>query len=147
MRPETYLTRLLIVAFLLAGCGATSRTHPELIVDESVCGHCRMLISDARHAAGTVGADGAEVVYDDIACLLESKPGPDETIWFHSFDADVWIPSSEVAFVTQERVRAPMGGQILAFASRDAAEKAKRELGGDVIATWDALQSSEGDSK
>ena len=137
---------LLAVMLLVTGCAAASDRHPEVIVDESSCGHCRMLISDPAHAAGIITADGQEIVYDDIRCLLESKTADDAaSVWFHAFDEDRWISSEVASFVIQSRVKAPMGGDALAYPSVDEADSAARDLDGTVVRSFVELQARKGE--
>lgn len=145
MKNYERISILAIAALLLLlGCAASAAVHPHVVEDESVCGHCGMLISEARHAAGRILPDGEQVVYDDIACLLAADPAAGATVWFHEFELDGWTPAETAVFVTQEKVRAPMGGRILAFGSADAAEAAAKALDGTVIRSFAELQNGKG---
>lgn len=138
-----FLTTLALVTLIaLSGCGTATPSHPEVTVDQTACSHCRMLVSDLRHASGVVTAEGEEHAYDDIACLLASgKAGePGATAWFHAFDEETWTRAGDTTFVVQSRVRGPMGGNTLAYASAARASEAAGNLGGRVIESFSQLE-------
>lgn len=143
MNTHSRLVLLLLALAVVASCGAVEATHPQVVVDETACSHCRMLVSDPRHAAGVVGADGSEYVYDDIVCLIAAGQASQQgaTTWFHSFDADEWTLAGQTAFVEQQKVRGPMGGTVLAFATAERAAEAARSLQGRTIASLSELES------
>ena len=87
-------------------------------------------------------------MFDEIGCLrnaarLESGP---LTFWFHDADTREWIEGAATVFVTSPEIRSPMGGGLIAFRDRTAAERAAEARHGRVIHTvTDLLSDTKGE--
>jgi copper chaperone NosL len=81
-----------------------------IIFDRESCAECGMSISDPRFAAQLQTAGGEVYDFDDPGCLLafiqEHHPRV-HAMYFHAFDASVWLTANEVGFV--RGVQSPMG--------------------------------------
>jgi nitrous oxide reductase accessory protein NosL len=107
-----------------------------------------MLISELVYAAA-YQAEGAEArLFDDIACLRNAarkETGP-LTAWFHDADTREWIEGTAALFVTSQEIRSPMGGGLIAYRDRAAAERAAEARHGRVIETVaDLLSDTKGE--
>ena len=129
------LTLFLTALMAVSACGAKPSGPPAIEVDRTACSHCGMLISEPLYAAAyrVAGADAR--VFDDIGCLrkaalAESRP---LTFWFHDADDRAWIDGTAAVFVASPEIRTPMGGGLLAYRDRAAAERAAAARRGRVI--------------
>jgi copper chaperone NosL len=137
----------LIAALLASGCSAAPSGPPEILVDRTACAHCGMLISELVYAAAYQAAGAEARVFDDIGCLRNAahkETGP-LTAWFHDADSREWIEGATTVFVTSPEIRSPMGGGLIAYRDRTAAERAAEVRHGRVIHTVaDMLSDTEG---
>jgi len=121
--------RLALVA-LLAACAPSV---PAITLDLDACAFCRMIISDARHAAAAIDAGGRTVRFDSIECLagwVAAEEAPPREVWVTDAAADTLIPVAAAAF-RRDPAGSPMGGGWVAE-RRDAAPAGA--IG------WDSLQ-------
>jgi copper chaperone NosL len=138
-------SRLIVLMLLVPFAAACEITPEPLHVDAAECSHCSMLISDRRYAAQLLTGKGKAYKFDAIECMhafIAAGTVAAEDIhstWVMDLHgAGDWIPTAEASFLVSPGIRSPMGAGLAAFASRDAANAAAQELGGDVMA-WDAL--------
>ena len=145
--PLARFAGLLTIALLSAACSPEGEAPPEIVVDRAACSHCTMLISEPRYAAA-YRAPGADArVFDDIACLLEAartEAAGELRFWFHDGNDGQWIDGETAMFVASPEFRTPMGGGIIAYRDRAAAETAARTYRGDVIGPLPTLLNHEG---
>lgn len=135
---------------LLAGCDQqTADRPPRVVIGDSVCDACNMIISDARWATATMvqGARGPEpLLFDDFNCQVnyEAKH-PDLQIlarWSRDQVSRAWFPTEQGSFVMSPKLRTPMGSMTAAYQSKAAAEAAGSELACEIMtfdATWHRL--------
>ncbi len=122
-------TRLLAV-LLLAGCVPAA---PVITFDVDQCRFCRMIISDARHAAAAIDAGGRTVRFDSIECLAGWVAAEDvapREAWVTDAADGTLIAVADAAF-RQDVAGSPMAGGWVA--GRRAAAPAGA-IG------WDSLQ-------
>jgi copper chaperone NosL len=126
---------LITLALMAGACGARASGPPEIVVDRTACSHCRMLISEPLYAAAYETAAGEARVFDDIACLRHAALGETGalTFWFHDAADEGWIDGEAATFVASPEIRSPMGGGLIAYRDRAAAERAAAAAGGRVI--------------
>ena len=139
----------ILSALLLAGagCGVKADGPPEIVVDRTACGHCRMLVSEPQYAAAYRSPGGHALVFDDIQCLLDAagkEAGP-LRFWFRDAAADGWIDGADAVFVRSTHLRTPMNGGIAAYRTRRAAAQAATRDRGRVVLSFDELRASAGD--
>ncbi len=107
-----------------------------------------MLISELVYAAAYQAAGAEARVFDDIGCLRNAarkETGP-LTAWFHDADTREWIEGTAAVFVTSPEIRSPMGGGLIAYRDRTAAERAAEARHGRVIHTVaDMLSDTKGE--
>jgi copper chaperone NosL len=117
-----------MTAILLTACPAAKTGPPAIVLDSTPCAHCRMLVSDLAYAAAFRTADGEERVFDEIGCMLRALPATGARVWVHDFDTSSWIDGEKAFFLRSGSLETPMGGGIVAFSSREAAEKYDGEI-------------------
>jgi nitrous oxide reductase accessory protein NosL len=131
------------LALLAVACSAKPSGPPEIVVDRTACSHCGMLISEPLYSAA-YQAPGAEArVFDDIQCLRQAartESGP-LTFWFHDANDQGWIDGAAAVFVASPEIRSPMGGGLIAYRDRTAADRAAQQYKGRVIHSVSGLLS------
>lgn len=137
-----------LLAAALAGCGGRADGPPEIVVDRDACSHCGMLISEPMYAAAARTAGAGARLFDDIGCLRNAVRGErgEITYWFHDADDRGWIDGDAATFVASPEIRSPMGGGLVAFRERAAAERAAAARHGRVIPSVAALLAAGGPS-
>jgi copper chaperone NosL len=103
------------------------------------CEHCHMTIADRRFAAELVTRTGKVYAFDDAGCLATfavSGPVAPERIqsaWVTDFrHPGTLIPAQDAAFLRTERIRTPMGSNLLAV-PRAAGDSLQTALGGTLL--------------
>jgi len=123
------LRTLLAVALLsLSACGPAASGPPPVTLDETACAHCGMLVSDLAFAAAYRSEAGDARVFDDLRCLLRELPAEGARVWVKDYETSEWLDAEAAFFVRSESIETPMGGGIVAFSTREAAE-----IRGDVL--------------
>lgn len=106
-----------------------------------------MLISEPLYAAAYKAEGGEARVFDDIGCLRTAARAEAGalTFWFHDADDETWIDGAAAAFVASPEIRTPMGGGLIAYRDRAAAERAARAKNGRVINSVADMLSGKGE--
>ena len=122
-----------LVAALVSGCGGGEPGPPEILYGEDICDHCRMVISEERHAAAA-RLDGRESRFDDPGCLrafLASARGETPPrAWLHD-ETGAWLTVEEAWIVVDPEGGTPMASGLLAFGSVEEASAAARRHGSE----------------
>ena len=143
--PSTLtLSLLAILALALAACGGSADaapTPPTIHYGEDVCESCNMIISEERHAAAYLTANGHGHVFDDIGDMLRTHLETQEvaTAFFvHDYQDRAWIRAETAYFVLSDNLSSPMASGLAAFLSPEEARALAAELQGQVL-TFDEL--------
>lgn len=131
----------LSLSLLAAACGASAEGPPAIEVDRSACSHCGMLISEPLYAAAYRAPASDGRVFDDIGCLLAAArlEAVAPRAWFHDASGGGWIEAADAFFVASSEIRSPMGGGLLAYRDRAAAEQAAGRYRGTVVRSFEDL--------
>lgn len=119
---------------LLSACSVEPLSGPpEVKLGRSECAACGMIISEERcSSALLVDLEGRREhrLYDDIGCMLddEGDVGLEGVVlqrFVHDHDTRAWVEANLATFVLVERdaIPTPMGSGIVAYATREAAER------------------------
>ena len=138
---------ILLAVLTASACGVRADGPPEIQVDRTACGHCRMLVSEPRYAAAYQAPGAEALVFDDIQCLLEAarkEAGP-LRVWFRDAAGEEWIDGADAVFVRSTSLRTPMNGGIAAYRTRSAAEQAATRDRGRVVLSFEELRAASGD--
>ncbi|MGB4864113.1 MAG: nitrous oxide reductase accessory protein NosL [Tepidiformaceae bacterium] len=113
---------------------------PEIAYGSDSCAHCRMIISDARFAAGWRDASADETHFDDIGCMVnharEHPPAQPVQFWVHNYNTEEWLDASLASFIIDPSIKTPMSYGIAAAGSPEDAKSLAPE--GDVTG-WAGL--------
>ena len=141
---------IIVLALLAASCSATAAGHPEIVVDQTACSHCGMLVSEPAYAAAYRAAGKEPRVFDDIGCMLDAmrhETASPITVWLQDAAGGGWLDADQAVFVTAPSIRTPMNGGVLAYADAAAAEKTATTHSGRVMRSLPELMTSIGDLK
>lgn len=126
---------------VLGGCGETDpHAPPEILLGDSVCEECGMIVSDERFGTATIieGDRGSQaLVFDDFNCQKKFERGHPElgviTRWSRDYQSLAWFPTSSGFLVQSAAIRTPMASNVAAFVSRDDADAFAISMTGQVI--------------
>ena len=133
---------LLAALALTGGCRAAADGPPAIELDRTACSRCGMLVSETRFATASRDQHGVVRVFDDIGCLRKAHDPADAasaTFWFHDARDGAWIDGRQASFVESASLQTPMGGGLLAFRDRAAAEAEAATRHGHIIASVNEL--------
>lgn len=139
-----------VLALLAASCTARAAGYPEIVVDQTACSHCGMLVSEPAYAAAYHAPGKQPRVFDDIGCMLEAirhETASPITVWLQDADGGGWLDADDAIFVSSPRIQTPMHGGVLAYADGAAAEKAAASHRGEVIRSFEELRTRKGAAK
>jgi copper chaperone NosL len=136
----------------IAACQSKTDGPPRIVIDQTACSHCGMLVSEPLYAAAYQVAGSEPRVFDDIACMLarmradaiDPTSSTGVRVWFHDANDGKWIDGGAV-FVTSSSIRTPMGGGIIAFRDAAAAEQAAGRHKGQVVRSMPDLTKVKGE--
>ena len=144
----TFVFICLGMSVLLVACGRgqTQIAPPDIRYGETECVQCRMIISDARFAAGyTFEVEGdlyESAPFDDIGGMLiyadEHTEHQIVAYWVHDFVAGEWIDAKDAYFLFSPLLETPMAFGTVAVDSREKAEQLLAVYDGQVL-DWDGL--------
>ena len=144
------IAAVLLITVWAAACASRASGPPVMTIDRSACTRCGMLISEPAHAAAIRLPDGSDHLFDDIGCLVahaQQHPADGVQYWFHDAADGQWIAGTQPVFVTSASLRTPMGGGIVAYRDRDAAERLAAGQTGRVVNDIESLIAAAGGTK
>lgn len=131
---------LLSALLLLVACEPQPR---DIRYNEDICAKCLMGIADSRFGAEMVTLNRKIYTFDSIECLAAFQLGEGEEL--HSLWVTNWLEPGRLldatiaAYLHGEKVRSPMGMNLLAVASIVEAKDLQKKLGGDIL-DWTETQ-------
>jgi copper chaperone NosL len=111
------------------------------------CDFCRMTITDLKYSAALVTVKGRTYKFDDLHCLSSFLAGGQVTqksvrdVYAANYNKpEQLIKTGEAVFYQSDKIRGPMGGNIIAVPSGDAAalQQLQASFSGNII-QWHAL--------
>jgi len=143
MRRHIAVLFAAVMSVFVTGCDRQTVNDgpPAIHLGNSVCDQCNMIISDERFATATIisGPRGPEPrLFDDFNCQINYETEhAEQTVlgrWSHEHDDSQWLATKDAYFLISPRLRTPMASQAAAYISKEAAEQAKEEHGGEIMA-------------
>ena len=105
---------------LFASWGCASDSAPPPIAAAAPCLVCGMSASNARFACER--RDGRRWrVFDSIECLVRDGAASATTVWLPDYD-QARLHRADSLWVVKGQLATPMGGGLVAFLDRDAAD-------------------------
>jgi len=154
MRRAMMILTFLLVAIMglnLVACNRdTSDGPPNVILDDSVCAECGMILSDERFVTASILKSDDElkpVVFDDFNCQLNFEQKHLDLViikrWSHSYTDSTWVDTAAGWFVQSPQIRSPMASNFAFFEHQsDAAEFATLKEG--EVMSFDAVWQTAG---
>lgn len=145
MKQLLFWLGLSLILILTAACDNTPdlETPPEIRYGEDPCDRCLMIINEARYAASYVTGTGDVRRFDDIGGMfayVQEIPENIVVFWVHDFETEEWVKGKEAHYVAADGLRTPMGFDIVAFSTKNQAEKFAAESSG-TIHTFESLMA------
>jgi copper chaperone NosL len=109
---------------------------PVEIEPYDVCSLCKMAMSERRFASELIDSEGAAHKFDDLHCLLSFRRQRQPRIaaaYVTDYETRNWVEASRAHFVRSSGFATPMGGGMVAFADRAAAERHAHAHGAAVL--------------
>ncbi|QNJ99089.1 nitrous oxide reductase accessory protein NosL [Constantimarinum furrinae] len=131
---------LLLTTLLVVSCNVDPQPF-EFGTDG--CDYCKMTIVDRQHASQLVTNKGKVYKFDAIECMIHHMEVNKEIEYAHTVVADFTAPGTlidakKAIYLISPEISSPMGAFLSAFANEQAAQKTKRESGGNLY-YWNDL--------
>lgn len=107
-----------LLALAMAGCSNADQPE-EAVWGKQPCAHCKMVLSEPRHAAQGVTSGGERLHFDDLGCMLEYQRKQRAVL------ARAWVKSAEGAWIDARSARYAPGARTpmdYGYASNPAGE-------------------------
>lgn len=137
-----YLIFLGLVSLFFVSC----EVSPQPInYGSDACHYCEMTIVDRQHASQLVTTKGKAYKYDAIECMVHSLQDEfKDTDMAHYLVADFNQPGELInaktaTYLVSENIQSPMGANLSAFSTEDAAKKTQKEFSGKIY-SWSEIQ-------
>lgn len=136
--PTTVLGLLLLVA---CNSGPASINYGS-----DSCHYCKMTIVEKPFACEVVTAKGKITKYDAIECMVahlhEEDLGEGHKVYVTDYaEPGTLMDGTSASFIKSKSIPSPMGGNLSAHLSDEAAQTALGTFDGEVL-NWTAVQSS-----
>lgn len=140
------MRQLFLIFFIAVGVLTSCDKSPQPInYGEDECHFCRMGIVDATHAAQIVTDKGRNYKFDATECMIDFlRTEMDENKMLHVLSANLKDPGTlisvyDATFIISEKIPSPMGANLSALSSKEAAMELQKESGGKLY-TWEEVK-------
>lgn len=135
-----------LLALFIPLFSSSCKAGPQpLVMGKDNCNFCKMTISDNRFGGEIITQKGKIYKFDDAQCVLSFlKSGQlDQTqvreIYFTDFtNGHSLVKSDQAFFLKSEKLKAPMGGDLTTFSSKDSLNAVLRAFNGSEH-QWDQI--------
>jgi len=130
-------------SLLLISCSQTGAEPIRLHKDN--CDFCKMTIADGRFAAELITDKGRVYKFDDMSCMVRYAEQNTKLNYRQKFVNDysannVLIDATTAFFIYSDKVRSPMRGDVVGFATNEAADKYAKEWNAEIL-KWENLST------
>lgn len=133
----------IVTISLLVGCSEKTYEPKAINPETDICQVCNMSIVHEDYAAQLVFKNGDYEIFDDLGCLIEFMEDVDESevgaAFIKDASEDQWINVENATYIYSKDYWTPMYYGVLAFSSKEAAEKYMKENGEGKFLTYDQL--------
>ena len=139
---SSYVIRysLFIILFFISSC---NNEPPKINFGKDLCEFCKMTAMDEKFGAVLVNKKGKALKFDSGECMINylktDRNFEAEKFLIINYENPGELLDAEKAFyIHGGNLNSPMGGNLAAFKTHEAAEKFQQELKGDLI-LWSAV--------
>lgn len=141
MRTLTLITLLCSAVFASCEIGPS-----PMVYGSDACAWCSMTIVDPVHGSQIVTGKGKAFKFDAIECMmgyLQNQPDTDAAlVLVNTHDQPNSLnDASACTFLISEGLPSPMGANLTAFTSEEAADRIRNQLDGNLY-SWESLPDS-----
>lgn len=143
VKKHSFALAAAITVLFMTGCNP----KPEkLVAGSDNCAECKMTIMDLRFGAEIVTKKTKVYKFDDAHCLATflKRRGVEldeihQTLFADYNDPGQFIKVNSAEFVVSSELKSPMGGNAVAFKSKEAAKNKSAEIEGSKVTNWATL--------
>lgn len=136
----------LIPLMMLMAC----QVDPEPIdFGKDACDHCKMVIMDPKFGAEIITEKGRIYKFDDVNCkvnYINDNNIAEENLKYNLVidfsEPQTLINADRAYYVKSDEIKSPMGSQIAAFNSEDAAQKMIKRWNGSETLNYFQMKAS-----
>lgn len=133
---------LVVIAIILSAC-SNSLEPREINKETDICKICNMTISHEDYAGQIVFKNGDYEIFDDLGCLIEFMEDTDQSEVGKAYIKDAlenkWIDVESATYLYSKEYWTPMNYGVVAFETKEAAEKWIDSNGEGEFLTYDDL--------
>lgn len=138
---KTKITLFLLGLTFIFACAPSG---PEPIAfNKDACDYCKMQISEPPFAAQLITQKGRVYKFDDVKCMIaysKSEQQGVKTYYLADFEGEHQLFDATNAWlVKSDDIKSPMGGNTVAFSTKEQAEQHAKTLQNASILTWSNL--------
>ena len=131
MKNLINILSLATISVVTISCG---NNDPKKITVGDQCENCKMTIENVKYATEIVTEKGKIYKFDDIKCMNSFASSNADKVdkaktFVTDYPSEKLIEFEKASFIKGGSIKSPMGGNMQAYESKDAAEKAKSEFG------------------
>ncbi|MBL7998486.1 MAG: nitrous oxide reductase accessory protein NosL, partial [Candidatus Kapabacteria bacterium] len=106
------------------------------------CEACKMTVADKRFATQLVTKKGRQYIFDDLSCMVTYSKGDVDIAaqYVPDYNTEALLKADDAIYVYGEDVGSPMGGNVAAFSSQEAATRYAESVKGTVLTFADAMK-------
>lgn len=132
---------LILICALLVSCEIAPK---PIEYGSDNCQYCKMTIVDRQHASEIVTEKGRAYKFDAIECMINyDKEYLDQPVAMYLVsdfdDPGELIDATTATYLISPKISSPMNANLSAFNSREAANRAKTEFGGETY-SWESTK-------
>lgn len=132
---------LLALSSWLSSC---NNEPPQINYGKDLCDFCKMTVMDKKFGAVLVNKKGKMLKFDSGECMvnyLKTDKGfyPAQYLIVNYEKPGELVDAEKAYYLHGGSINSPMGGNLAAFKSNEAAAKFRHELNGDLI-LWDKVK-------
>lgn|SRR5690606_2414113 len=143
MKTKVLLLTLLLI--ILSACSGTNYDPVSIDYNVDSCDTCNMGITDEQASAQVIAKDGTPSKFDDIGCLvvyMQEHKNTFEKSYVHDHQSSKWIEMNTAYFVHSHENETPMSYGIIAFSTKEDAQKWQQDHSGELYSNDDLLQAN-----
>jgi len=149
MLDKLYILLLALVIFMPVAASAKKLPAPAVVQEKTSCAECGMYIQgeNIKFVSEIILNDGIVKYFCDLGDLfvfydVDRDKERIAAIYVKDYVSGEWVEGREAAYLTGSKVSTPMRYGILAFKDVKAAEKFRKERGGERVYGFKDIISS-----